>query len=341
MNPLKLTLPPVRRKGDPVYADDTNLIVAAIRQLESRLASATVASSPDIAAKTGPLGTLLALTRKRGWPDTLPPLWPTLKVRGTDEAPAYFVSVERGVVADSLLGGSTGTQMRNLIEPSNLLGEDGKPNEWEMGIGDFIYLTYNTSATTGAAMTAIGKEPRIVVSSADEKTIRHKPPVGDETTGEEGVTWHKLAQLVDDSAGIRLILWEAGGNAENFPLPRFKKAGGTGDVFKEYDLANALFRTRGITGENGITVTQESDQIKIELDAGLDLNIIAYGRTVTYSSGYVSALGTSTEEHWVIAIRGGVVVGHYDSIADMVTALGEEATSVASRHVLDDTVTGA
>jgi hypothetical protein len=340
MNPLKLNLPPVRRKGDPVYASDTNLIVEALRQIEARLTSATVASSPDIAAKTGPIGTLLSLTRKRGWPDTLPPLWPTLIMRGPVEDRSYFVTVERGIVADSLLGGSEGTQMREKIEPSNLLGEDGKPTEFEMSIGDFIYVTYSTDSTTGAVMTDEGDEPRIVVSSTDEKTLRHKPPVGDETDGERGVTWHKLAQLVDDDAGVRLIMWEAGDNPQNFPLSRFKKAGGNADVFKEYDLENARYATRGITGENGITVTQEEDQIKIELgDGETDLNIIAYGLEVSYDGGYVNGIGISTSEHWVIAIRGGLVVGHYDTLAAMEADLGVEG-GIASRTVLDGTVGG-
>ena len=123
--------------------------------------------------------------------------------------------------------------------------------------------------------------------------------------------------------------------------PSVLPGAGDADVFQKYDIEQGAYLTRGISGGTGITVMEHEDNIEIKLDTdGTDVNIVAYGMRISYSGGSVNGISKSTEEHWVIAIRGGVTVGHYDSLSAMVEALGEDSLLVASRNVLDDTMSG-
>ena len=174
----------------------------------------------------------------------------------------FTVSVREGYVIERTVINDTGTDCLTYHEPTGILSA-GEPVDHTVADGQaiFVKVTVQDDGTIS--------ETEIVVDADDTESTHYAPPVGDETAGGVGEYYYKLAEFAADGNTLAITRFHAGANIEHFQeLPRFKKAGGTADVFKTFDQAAGEFKTRGLTGASPIIVTQGTDDIEISVDGG-------------------------------------------------------------------------
>lgn len=239
MNLPNIRLPDHIRKGEPITADWAN----SIRNCLARLASGADTPSNEPAMSDAPFSVAFSIALDG----------------------SYTATVNRGVVVEIHTKGGTGTDGVIIHQLTDLdLDSDGKKQKFAITDGQCVYVKYEV-ADTGQIKTTSGGKPQIVIAASGAESQHYDPPVGNETAGTDGVVYRKLAQLDVDGSVPRAIIFEAGGNLIHYrELPMFVKAGGTADVFKEFDLSAGKYKTRGLKGSGGITVTQNTDDIDIK-----------------------------------------------------------------------------
>lgn len=187
------------------------------------------------------------------------PFWPTLKNTGTPTAPTYAVTVTRGIVIDRV---TSDVDAVVYFEPVVLTS--GDPTEFPITDTQSVYVHFETDDTG-----AITGTPEIVVEDSDQESIHYAPPAGSATAGTDGDYYYKLATFAVGPP-VKLTMFGAGDNVSHYrELPIFIKAGGTADTFKEYLASEGKYQTRGISAGDGITVTENDDDIEIKMDATL------------------------------------------------------------------------
>ena len=76
-----------------------------------------------------------------------PPFWPNLHTLGTDSAPTYQVSVERGCVIGRIPSAGAAPENREYYEVSNIVDGDGNPKLFDIMVGQALYLTVSMNAS--------------------------------------------------------------------------------------------------------------------------------------------------------------------------------------------------
>lgn len=266
----------------------------------------------------------------------LPPFWPQFDAATESEPGDWVVTITKGIVSENYTSSGDARIYHELLD---LIDVDGNPKRFPINPGQAVYVAYGVDDDGAIRTDAI--KPRIVITNDGEESSHYDPPVGGESSGTGGTVWHKLAIFEIDSDGNPIPeMFEAGDNIEHWrDLPMFVKAGGTADVFKEYDLTAGKYKTRGITAGVGITVTENADDIEIKA-GGASANYFYYSRSISYADGYVNGLGRSTDPNFVICFRNGIHMGSWDTAAAAAAALGEtteEFASYATRDMLDTT----
>jgi len=102
--------------------------------------------------------------------------------------------------------------------------------------------------------------------------------------------------------------------------------GGDASVFRDYDLASGIYRTRGLTAGSGITITENDNDIEIAATGGgANMNI-----SIVYASfdGDGHKVIESPEVESVLYFRSGLFVGIVDP-ADSPVDLIEKSVSLA------------
>lgn len=245
------------------------------------------------------------------------PFWPSLVTGGTPEAPTYSVTVTRGVVIDRA---TDDTDAVVYFEPVVLT--TGEPTKFAITDTQSVCVHFETDDTG-----AITGTPEIVVVDSDQESIHYAPPVGDESSGTDGDYYYKLATFAVGPPA-KLTMFGAGDNVSHYrELPRFVKAGGTADVFKEFLPSAGQYKTRGITGGDGITVTQNAGDIEVKTDGGnLDFEIYQ----LSYDNNG-DIFGSETLIH-TLYFRNGLFIGTTDpadSPAALVTAIAHKLVNQA------------
>lgn len=233
-----INLPPRVQSGQPITAAHFN----AIRESIVRLARSGIPDGPKIYPR------LIKL--------------PLDVYNLTKDESTFTVSVREGYVIERTVINDTGTDCLTYHEPTGILSM-GEPVEHTVADGQavFVKVTVQDDGTISAA--------EIVVDADDTESTHYAPPVGDETAGAVGEYFYKLAEFATDGSTLSITRFHAGANIEHFQeLPRFKKAGGTADLFKTFDQASGQYKTRGLTGVSPIVVTQGTDDVEISVDGG-------------------------------------------------------------------------
>jgi hypothetical protein len=153
-------------------------------------------------------------------------------------------------------------------KPGNIL-TDGVRTRFPISIGDQISLVVHVDSS-GGLDSGSGDPTELAITEEDEASTHYDPPVGDETAGSGGTYYYKLGVLRDADASHASPWIEnflAGSHVDHFrELPKFKKAGGSYDIFKEFDSTVGQYKTRGLTAGDGITITETSTALEFSID---------------------------------------------------------------------------
>jgi len=246
------------------------------------------------------------------------PFWPTLGIGGTAETPTYYVTVTRGVIIDR---DTTDADAVVYFEPVVLT--TGEPTEFAITDTQSVYVHFETDDTG-----AITGTPEIIVADSDQESIHYAPPAGSATAGTDGDYYYKLATFAVGPPA-ELTMFGAGDNVCHYrELPLFLKAGGTADVFKEFNASEGKYKTRGLIAGVGITVTENSDSIEIKRDGD------GWWGAMTFT--YTPAMGSS--QYLTMTFEAGVLTAIYSSwTSGYIT--GTEGTPGTANYTAQDTDT--
>lgn len=278
------------------------------RMLGEYLKSQTIKSGPGIRVNSNTAsGTVISAAKPQPPPPQQdPPLWPRFVKDGAN----WMVTVSRGVVTDRVT--KTGDAVVIHEIPNQLSGGD-LALIGPITNGQAVYVKVEVKETGEIGVTS-GDPCSIVIANDGEASVHYDPPCGDETSGTAGTMYYKLAvfNVTGDIVTPDYVM--AGSNIDHYrELPMFIKAGGTADVFKEFDLTAGKYKTRGITAGTGITVTENTDDIEIKLDSdGADLNLEVYQSTFGHDGSGHLTISQSTTPEAIYYWRAGLFVGTAD-----------------------------
>lgn len=207
-----------------------------------------------------------SLTRKDS-PATLPPFYPTF----TTINGLHYVTVTPGMVIDRVTKNETGLDSVKYWRPEGLMNTDGTLIETLIPSGQCVFIRVQTDEQGAVTVAAVH------IGAETLKSVHYIPPVGTTTAGVSGDYYYKLAKFTVEGDGTRTIEhFMSGSNIDHYrELSMFIKSGGTAEIFKEFDPIEGKFKTRGITGGTGITVTQRTDDVLIEENgSGPSFNIL-------------------------------------------------------------------
>ena len=216
----------------------------------------------------------------------------------TKDESTFTVFVRPGYVIERTVINDTGTDCLTYHEPTGILdmSDDPVPHTVANNQSVFVKVTVQDDGTISAA--------EIEVAASDTESTHYAPPVGDETAGDIGEYYYKLAEFTTDGDTLAVKKFHAGANIDHFQeLPRFVKAGGTADVFKTFDQEAGQYKTRGITAGAGITVTQNTDDIEVALEGGgdnFDISLVDVEISIDGSGNEVTISPSSGTYNWYV-----------------------------------------
>lgn len=157
-------------------------------------------------------------------------------------------------------------------KPGNILTA-GERTRFAIDIGEQVSLVVHVDQNGGLDSSS-GDPVEISITTEDQASTHYDPPIADETSGSGGTYYYKLGVLRDADANHPLPWIErflTGSHIDHFrELPRFKKIAGTYDVFKQFDPAAGLYKTKGFTAGDGIDILDDNQSLEIKLDYGTD-----------------------------------------------------------------------
>lgn len=189
-------------------------------------------------------------------PGARPPLFPVLIA--TEGSPTtYEVTVSRGYVLERLVVSGVECVVPHL--PSGIMDtvDPARLKKHAITSGQWVMVTVHTLPSG-----AIGIEeedppldpapPPVLITIGDEESNHYEPPIGEGSEGAPGVYQYRLAQF--DGDRLIPVSGVAGQHIDHWAeLPTFLNAGGF-TIWKEWDGAAGVYRTKGIEGIRQIQV---------------------------------------------------------------------------------------
>lgn len=189
----------------------------------------------------------------------------TLINKGTPAIPVYVVTVDKGYVNERKPTPS-GAALA-LHSPTNA-GSPGALVEFPITVGQQVTLVVQVNEN-GAIEAPTGDAVAIEITAENPTSTHYDPPIADETGGSPGVYRYKLGVLrpsdpTHDTDWIETYL--ANSHIDHFrELPRFKKKAGTYDIFKEYNVADGVYYTKGLKAGDGIDLVDDNQSIEVKV----------------------------------------------------------------------------
>lgn len=309
--------------------------IVGFRQLLRWCWSTRILGINGIPAKQTPNGSWLTLPIPQQTftnTNTLPPLWPTLVISGTSEAPTYKVKFTTGYVNERIPGDAEALAVNEIKDlkwggdaPEGKTAED--PREFTITIGQqaSVIVYVDEDGSLGGSAAPSGYVAALTIETEDTASTHYLPPQGDESAGTPGVYHYKIAVLNAADADHPIPWIEpflAGSHISHWrDLPRFKKQAGTYDIFKKYDGGQEKYKTKGLTEDLGdygvktIKITDTGDELKFATD-GKNLNLqIFEGEVVDDGDGaykIINFASDATSPGQVLYFRGGLFIGVTD-----------------------------
>ena len=253
--------------------------------------------------------------------DTLPPFTVSL-IAVPGESPSYAVTVTPGRVTDRVPGDQGDAVIS--YEPGNLRYTAnnpsatppevlGEPRRFAITVGDSVCVKVEVLPTgaIGKESTAETEWVKIEIGSGTEiESIHYIPAVADDDEGTPGTYYYQLAKLESTDTGAKLTPIMAGSHIDHYrERPILDNVGyGDANVIKDYHAETDTYRFRSLKGTNGITVTQNADDIEISGGDGGHLDLFCVTNYVEIEDGFIKWAGVSGDTHlhrW----RGGLYLG--------------------------------
>lgn len=191
-----------------------------------------------------------------------PPFDITLHSAGSGN---YEVVVQDGWVIER--SPVSGTNALAIHSPAN----GGERLEIEKGKQISLVVKVNQDGEIGAEE---GNAVEIAITDEDIGSTHYYPKIADETAGIPGIYYYKLGVLREASEThpqpyIEKVL--SGSHIDHFrELPQFKKIAGSYDIFKRYDASTGIYKTKGLSAGEGISIDDNEQRIEISVDYGED-----------------------------------------------------------------------
>ncbi len=265
---------------------------------------------------------------------TFLPFNPSLYIGGDEENPTYEVPLTRGVIVEILGGASDAIRyheadnhFEEIDPPEDPVAYTDTLRKFAIEVGDALYL----AVKVGADGTISGSDPLVTITVDEDNTAStHYVPRVDtlNTAGTAGTLYYKICALEDNDGVVSLKHYLSRGNLiymQDLPAILSAAAAGTniGRIPKEYKESDNSYQFRAIEGGDGITVTEETNTVKVKVD-----------------DEYVTDLITGNTPHpWKVtdggsgnaAIAAGYVHGYYltfDGFSDSYDGEIEGPTSI-------------
>jgi hypothetical protein len=291
-----MRLPQKKKPGDPIMAEDWNLLLEAI------------------AARTPRPGTGLELIASSGgFAYSKPPQvhsdpgQPPFSVIGIEKAGAsYQVTMKEGWVIERQPKSDTHPAVKFRMPKVNTTKLDATPRpQIGMAIGDTAWCRVKTNFDG-----LITEDPTIAVAAADQDGV-HYAPEDPDASGVEGDYYIKLFKLENDAGTPRVRVYQQSDIEHWAQLWTGNNVGTGARVFKEHKEEENRFKFRTLVGLAGISVDENGDEIEISA-AGANINWEIYQTTFSHDvDGHLVATRASLPE-FTVYIRGGLVIGLVD-----------------------------
>jgi len=251
----------------------------------------------------------------------VPPYWPTLQQQQAEEgADTYVVTVTEGYVVERDVKRAEEADAVILHEADNHFEEEpaDELRKFTVEAGESIFVRVEVNKRGEIAITPEDPpedpEPPAVTlevgSTADTKSEHYAPEIGATVPGEPGTYYYELARFIagEEAGSLEMELILGGADIDHFQeLPTFENAGGE-TIWKEWDAATGVYKTKGITALAPLTATPRDNSVELAFGGGahLDLFVETMLYTLDEDSGaLIPGSGTGTLLRW----RGGIYVG--------------------------------
>jgi hypothetical protein len=246
-------LPPKKKRGDPVLAEDWNALLDAIASRTPRPGTGLelIASSGGFAySKPGP-GIAPA--------QNLPPF----AVIGIEKKDGAFrVTIKEGWVIERKpkYGDTPAVKFHIPKVGEETLDTIPRP-QIDMSIGDTLWCKIVTDE-----MGEISEEPEILAAAGDQDG-NHYYPVDPEGSGSDGEYFVKLFKLENDAGTPNVKVYQQSDIEHWAQLWTGENTGAGGKVFKDHKEDANIYRFRTIRGDYGISENQTADEVELDFRA--------------------------------------------------------------------------
>ena len=238
---------------------------------------------------------------------------------------SYYAVVSPGRVTDRVPGDQGNAVIS--YQPGNLYYASGEanpeadppivagaPRRLEMSVGDSICITGEVLPTgaIGKESTAETEWVKIEIGSGTAiESIHYIPAVADDDEGTPGTYYYQLAKLESTETGAKLTPIMAGSHIDHYrERPILDNVGyGDANVIKDYHAETDTYRFRSLKGANGVTVTQNADDIEISGGDGGHLDLFTVTLNCELEDGFIKPSGSS--EAYLHRWRNGLYLGVY------------------------------
>ena len=245
-------LPPKKKRGDPILAEDWNALLDAIASRTPRPGTGLelIASSGGFAySKPGPGSAPY---------QNLPP-FAVIGIEKKDEA--YLVTIKEGWVIERKpkTGDKPAVKFHIPKVGEETLDTIPRP-QIDMSIGDTLWCKVVTDV-----MGEISEEPEIL-AAAEDQDGNHYYPDDPEGPGSEGEVFVKLFKLEDDDGTPKVKVYQQSDIEHWAQLWTGENVGGYARVYKEHKEDENIYKFRTIKGTSPIQVEEQGDVIDVSID---------------------------------------------------------------------------
>lgn len=269
---MNLGLPKKVARGDRVRAEDFNSLIDALQ-------SVMLQPGQGYERKVTRAGTVLRIRRPTH--REFQQVYPSFAVIEAEKLANgnYEIMLEPGRVScpDPVESANDGDGWRWFVPtindiPMNLKDEDGDYPKIEVAPGQWIYCQIRTDQTG-----MISEVPEMVVDEPEQESVHYQPP-DPQDSGIEGVyKLHRIVEVdVNEDDELELKPWCQKDIDLTNQLWEGENLGDVGEVFKEHDEEEGVYKFRGINGNFGIDHTTQDETVDLDFD-GENLNDLEGG----------------------------------------------------------------
>jgi hypothetical protein len=287
-----MRLPQKKKPGDPVMAEDWNLLLDAITARTPRSGNG-----------------LKLICSSGGFAYSSPPQMvthishPPFSVIGIEKAgTAYKVTMKEGWVIER--------QPKTVLHPAvgfwmpkaGTVKLDATPRpQVTMAIGNTAWCRIKTNN-----QGLITEDPTISVSGANHDGSHYFPEDPD-ASGQDGDYYVKLFKLEDDAGTPRVRVYQQSDIEHWAQLWTGRNVGTGSRVFKEHTEEENIYKFRSIKAGSGITVTENADDIEVETSGWWGDVTISFTGTTGYTEYVTLRIENGGIQH--VFVRTGEVSG--------------------------------